>query len=315
VIVIVDFDGTLALGLTQVIKDRTPNTPLIKRLWTLKRTLDAEIKIVTARGARGGLTTEQKIARYSEDIEDWLLKYDVPYDSLSYNKEYGSLYIDDLAIGQYEPFTALKTDFVQNKLIFTDNMVIKWTPTAETETQWYKHAYGIVRTPGIHSYNPDMIVMERIHNFDKPSAEQIIELTEKFRQENIPNHSFETYRKGVNANELGSPKTREILKDLPEYEPTFFHGDLSSLNVLVPRETNEPVCIDPSYKGIFGNYLTDAAKAYFSFIAYEKDYPEAKKIENVYGKDLIRFAVAEGVRVCRDRPEYISIVNNIAALL
>ena len=35
-IVIVDFDGTLALGLTEVIKERTPNLPLIQRLQKMK---------------------------------------------------------------------------------------------------------------------------------------------------------------------------------------------------------------------------------------------------------------------------------------
>ena len=313
-IVIVDFDGTLALGLTQVIKDRTPNLPLIQRLQKMKVETGPIIKVVTARGARGGLSNEEKIERYKEDIEGWLKKYNVPFDLLSFNKEYGSLYIDDLSIRQHEDFNSIETEFVKNKIIFTEDMVIKWTPTAETETAWYVYAKKHFLTPEIHSHNPDMIVMERIKTHRKPTANEIIAILECFEYLKIPNYPFETYRKRVSAQNTGSDKVKKIISNLPEHKGTFFHGDLSTTNVLVERD-EKIFLIDPSYKGVFGSYLTDAAKAYFSFIAYERDYNEAKKISDKYGSDVIRFAVAEGMRVCRDRKEYISIVNNIADLL
>jgi hypothetical protein len=61
--------------------------------------------------------------------------------------------------------------------------------------------------------------------------------------------------------------------------------------------------------------LTDAGKAVFSLIAYEASFDEAKKIVNEFGPDVWHFAVAEGLRVCKYQPKYISIVNNIADLI
>ena len=313
-IVIVDFDGTLALGLTEVIKERTPNLPLIQRLQKMKIETNPIIKVVTARGARGGLSNEEKIERYKEDIEGWLKKYNVPFDALSFNKEYGSLYIDDLSIRQHEDFNSIETEFVKNKLIFTKDMVIKHTPSSENEAVWYGYAKKRFLTPEIYSYNPDMIVMEKISNHRKPTANEIIEILECFEVLEIPNYPFETYRKRVSSQNIGSDKAKKIISNLPEHKGTFFHGDLSTTNVLVGQYEGI-FLIDPNYKGVFGSYLTDAGKAYFSFIAYERDYHEAKKISDKYGSDVIKFAVAEGMRVCRNRKEYISIVNNIADLL
>jgi len=62
-------------------------------------------------------------------------------------------------------------------------------------------------------------------------------------------------------------------------------------------------------------YLTDAGKSYFSLIAYEHKYSEANKIKEAFGSDVLKFAVAEGLRVCKYKPKYISIVNNIADLI
>lgn len=312
-IVIVDFDGTLALGTTDKIKERKPNIALIMRLQAMKQTINPTIKIVTARGSRSNLSEAEKINRYQTDITTWLNQHQVPYDCISFNKEYGCVYIDDLTIGQHDEFNCALSPFTKNKIIFTEKTVIKYTTNADNEQRWYELARHVVNTPEIYSCNQDMIVMSRIRNHRKPKAHEIIDLIESYRHEDIPNQEFGTYLRHVKKNDYGTAKTRSIIDSLEAHEGSFFHGDLSTTNVLVSNE--KTYCIDSSYKGIFGSYITDAAKAYFSFIAYEKDYAQAQELSDKYGKEVVRFAVAEGLRVCRDDKRYISIVNNIADLV
>ena len=47
-------------------------------------------------------------------------------------------------------------------------------------------------------------------------------------------------------------------------------------------------------------------------MAYEKDWDSASKICKALGDDIWGFAVAEGLRVVKNKPELISIINNIA---
>jgi hypothetical protein len=129
----------------------------------------------------------------------------------------------------------------------------------------------------------------------------------------INNYNFKTYLQNIIIPKNSSKKTKEILNNLPEHNGTFFHGDLSLSNII--KHKNNLYLIDPNYKYIFGSYLTDAGKAFFSYIAYEYDYQSAKQIQNKYGDIVLNFAVAEGSRVCKYRPEYISFVNNISELL
>ena len=81
------------------------------------------------------------------------------------------------------------------------------------------------------------------------------------------------------------------------------------------KQNGELYLIDPNYKRIFGSYLTDAGKLFFSLLAYEKNYSLAQEIVQVFGPDVLRFAVAEGLRVCKYKEKYISIVNNMADLI
>lgn len=311
-IIIVDFDGTLALGNNRII-EREPNLPLIQRLRLLKETINPTIKVVTARGSRFNLTETQKIEKYYADMAHWLDKHQVPYDCISFNKEYGSIYIDDMTINQNEQFSSLLSSFTKNKLICTEQTVIKHTKNAEAEYAWYQLAKGIVNTPQVRFCNDEMIILEKIQNHRKPTAFEILDLIESYKQATIPNAVFSSYEKNIIQIEHSTNKTRDVVLNLPEHEPSFFHGDLSSTNVLM--QADKAYCIDSNYKNIFGSYLTDAGKAYFSFIAYEKNYQEASQISEKYGKDVIKFAVAEGLRVCKYAPRYISIVNNIADLI
>lgn len=202
----------------------------------------------------------------------------------------------------YEALGIHPTSFTGNRITFNEKTVIKHCKTGYIEQKWYREC-KLLNIPDVKFADDEMIITERIYPTQKITAVDFIRILEHFKYS--PNwyhkYDFKTYLDNL------PPYDRPI--ELPEHEPTFFHGDLSTHNVL---KNSRVWLIDPNYKDIFGSWLTDAGKAVFSFIAYEQDWPEAKKIVDHFGNDVLSFAVAEGLRVCKYRPEYISIVNNIA---
>lgn len=313
-ILVVDFDGTLALGNKSHITSMTPNWELIERMRTAKKELGAIIKICTARGAKSGLTTKEKEHKYQQLIEKFLAQYSIPYDVISFNKEYGDLYIDDMTISPKDDFSSLKSPFTQNDIIFTEKTVIKKTEHSLFEYEWYKEAKHFLNVPNVLFCNDETIITERIYAERNPNADDVIGLLEKFASKSISNSPAVTYRKNIPDIDGCSKKTIQCLNHLNEIElnPTFFHGDLSTKNIII---NDEAWLIDSNYKNVFGNYLTDAGKSFFSFIAYEANYSEAVKIKKHFGQEVLYYAVYEGLRVCKYKPNYISIVNNISDLI
>lgn len=204
----------------------------------------------------------------------------------------------------YEALNIKPGSFTGNKIIMNENTVIKYCKTGIAESNWYYNAAAF-NVPKVCYADNEMIITERIYPTTKPTAEDFIRIIDILKATNYAANGqpFQTYLDNI------PDKFRSV--PLKEHPGTFFHGDLSTTNVLKNSRT---WLIDPNYKDIFGSWLTDAGKAIFSFIAYEQDYPEAKKIADYCGKDVWPFAVAEGLRVCKYKPEYISIVNNIAEL-
>lgn len=319
-IISVDFDGTLATGNYPYISMLAPNRELISRLKELRQTMDVTIKVVTARGAKDGLSQYQRFEKYERQIIDWLNKYEVSFDELSFTKEYANLYIDDQTISQYSPFTGITSTFTGNRVILTETAAIKNATSAPMELEWYKRAELLdllsAKTPDVLFCNSDCLITSRIHGHEPPKTAQVfIEILKEFRS--LPPFDscryYHTYLDNLPRDIPNmSEETRAILEGMEDagHLPTFFHGDLSTTNVLCTDDG--PYLIDPNVKHIFGSYLTDAGKAVFSLIAYEANYPEAEKIAAYFGAKVWRFAVAEGLRVCKYAPKYVSIVNNIA---
>lgn len=314
-IVSVDFDGTLALGNKSHITLSEPNYILIKRLRELKNTVKVYIKIVTARGSKNNLSTEEKIRKYGKLIEEFCITYDVPYDEISFNKEYADLYIDDMTIDQYSDFSPFKSTFTSNNLIFTKNSVIKKSKTSLFEKEWFDIASNIVNVPKVLFCNDETIITERIQQTSQIDINQCINLLQQFKQLSIKNFSYQTYIDNIQLNKHSSKKVSLIVDKISKQhlEPTFFHGDFTKQNIVV--RDSDIFLIDPNYKYIFGNYITDAAKLYFSLIAYDKNIIEANRLVEVFGEDIIYYGVVEGLRVCKYIPNYISIVNNIAEMI
>lgn len=313
IILSVDFDGTLALGNKSHITLSEPNYILIDRLKQLKKLIPVHIKIVTARGAKNNLSTEEKEKKYLPLIQKFCDMYNIPYDTISFNKEYADLYIDDMTINQYSLFDGIISDFTRNELIFTDSTVIKKCQTALLEKEWYNLAQNIVNVPEVLFCNDETIITSRIKNPTTPNVTDIINIIDIFQNNQIKNYNFKTYKSNLVVPQYATETTKKIIETLPEHPGTFFHGDLSISNII--KSHNTIYLIDPNYKYIFGSYLTDAGKAFFSYIAYCSDFASAEKIRQKFGDSVIMFAVSEGVRVCKYKPEYISIVNNIADIL
>jgi len=317
-IVIVDFDGTLATGNKSHITLLEPNTKLINYLIKLKKEINPTIKVVTARGGKNNLTEQEKIKSYYNLIDAWLKKHKVPFDEISFNKVYGHVYIDDMTISQNEEIISQKSPFTKNKLIFTNEKVIKYAKSSLFEHNWYGLAKQSFNVPEVLFCNDECIITERIKNTIKPTVNEIITILNQFKSLHIKNYDFITYKDNLES-EIQLPylteKARNVAINIPESKDTFFHGDLSTTNVLINSENNKTYLIDPNYKSIFGNYLTDAGKSYFSFIAFEKDFNSANKIKDAFGDIVLHYAVCEGLRVCKYNPKYVTIVNNIADLI
>jgi tRNA A-37 threonylcarbamoyl transferase component Bud32 len=297
-IIAVDFDNTLALG-NVPIKELKPNIPLIERL---KKT-GCFIKVVTARGGKNKLSLEERVSRYYDDIKEWLDKHDVPYNQISFNKEYAHLYIDDMTIDENADFSTVRSEFTNNSIIFTERSCIKKCQTSKSEFEWYKIARknGFL-VPDVLFCNDELIITERIKQAEKPNADQILKLVSEFsRHDAIHKHGTDTYIENLKGFEL--PKI-----DWPK--PTFYHGDLSTHNVLAASEV---YLIDPNFKGVFGSYTIDAGKAAFSFYAYENDLSSARQIWNKL-PESIPFTITEGMRVCKHR-DYYSQLQNLRRLL
>lgn len=201
----------------------------------------------------------------------------------------------------YEALGIKSGSFTCNQITFNEKTVIKHCKTGLSESEWYTKACSF-NVPQVRYADEEMIITERVYPTAKPTAEDFIRIIDQMRKVAGIEQPFNSYL-------LNLPDYKEL--ELQEHSPTFFHGDLSTTNVL---KNSRVWLIDPNHKDVFGSWLTDAGKAVFSFIAYEMNYPEAKKIVDYFGGDVWGFAVAEGLRVCKYRPEYISIVNNIYAI-
>lgn len=97
-IIVTDLDDTLCFTTNRDWDNSLPNVELIKKYNDLYDN-GWEIHIVTARGqltCNGDSLAAEK--KYRNIIENWLLKHNVKYTSLSFQKKYAKYYVDDKAI-------------------------------------------------------------------------------------------------------------------------------------------------------------------------------------------------------------------------
>lgn len=310
VIISVDFDGTLTIGNRGTIQNLQPNVALIQRLNNLRSTTDIYIKIVTARGARAGLSLEQKAYTYHNQIATWLKKHNVPYDLISFNKEYAHIYVDDMSVLPNAELNGFISYYTGNRIIDTGATIVKHCKTAEIESAWYELARAVLKNtsltiPDVLFSNKDILITKKYHQVRHTTYRDLFQIAMRFKEyAPINTYSYSTYVDNIVVPKGASDKVKTAVSYLPEFahDATFYHGDLSIDNCIITDYGK--VLIDPNPK-VFGSYITDMGKAVISCFAAGLEVP--------HGSDI--FAIAEGCRVAKYKPEFIEIVNTYAERL
>lgn len=307
-IISVDFDGTLTKGNRGDILELSPNLELIARLQKLRQIKKVLIKIVTARGARAGMNTAEKESKYKWQIAAWLTMHNVPYDELSFNKEYANIYIDDMAVLPDADLKGWESYYTRNAIIDTGSTVVKHCSTAAIEASWYDIAKKALSNTSIYIpkvifSNQDVLITEKIKSTRDAKFKDLYGIAMRFADiKPFMAAPFDSYLSNIIIDPLASAKAIDAMSKLKALTPTptFFHGDLSISNCII-HEYGKAL-IDPNPK-VFGSYETDLGKAIISSFALGEDVPKG----NLY-------AVAEGMRVAKYRHEYIDVVNRYADL-
>lgn len=277
---VVDLDDTISFTTNRDFENATPNKELITKLNELYNS-GWTINILTARGRLSCKSLEEREQKYRIQIEDWLNKNGVLYNSLSFEKPLATYYIDDKAI---KPEQFLETDFVKitggwsnAELYRIGEKVFKTHPDSISVVEWYKNANDFFYTPEIYSLIGQTISMEYI----KPSSQNPrIELLKDIllRMSTLPSihkYNFKSYiERVVEHVNLNKIKDFEFIyqpllhisesEEFIEYlKPTFCHGDFSEDNIVVDN-SGKHFLIDPINKG-WGNWILDATKLLYSY--------------------------------------------------
>jgi len=280
--IVIDFDGTLALGDTSDISLMIPNIKLIEHINKMYSEGDI-IKIVTARGSKSCNTLEERSLKYNIIIKNWLNKYGVKYNSLSFIKEYGDVYIDDRCFNIKDTivYSNLNSPFTGNSVRRFNDKIFKLSDeeSIKGEVKWFKHAKSIgLCTPDIHTYDINTISMtyhEPIYPYTRDINKLIQALTIFKNTKPLNNASIDTYKERIqsyisNNNIVNANKLLDKLSciDIPN---TFNHGDFSTKNII--QTYDEIFFIDPIYRdNLYQSYQIDIAKYLFTVLFFEKDF-------------------------------------------
>jgi tRNA A-37 threonylcarbamoyl transferase component Bud32 len=328
-VIVIDFDGTLALGDTGDIDSMLPNIKLVSLINQMYDDGNI-IKIVTARGSKTCNTYEEKVAKYNNKISLWLQKYEIKYHILSFNKEYGDAYIDDKCynIKNNIYYSKLDSRFTNNKVRRINDCVIKKSENSQQEVIWYNKALEIgLDVPMVLSYDLDTISTSFIDGRNCKNINLIINTLTKLKNTSpINSISFNSYIERIsnyiklNPNIIKGDQLIILLKKLNPPN-TFNHGDFSTNNLI--EDNNRLYLIDPIYsKDIFQSYFLDMAKHLFSVLYYDLDYVFYNQCKNEYitklgikEMDLDILIACESIRVANRKNSLIDISNNLIDIL
>lgn len=324
-VIVVDFDGTLALGDTSNIENMSPNSDLINKINQIYDDGNY-IKVVTARGSKSCNNLVEKKEKYFKKIESWLNNNKVKFHEISFNKEYGDIYLDDKCFNINQTkinYIKLDSKFTQNKVRKFNNFVIKKSETILDEVRWYKLAneYNL-NTPKLIHYDIDTIITEYIVGKKCKDKKLIIETFSIFK--NLPhsnNCTFEKYVKRIEnylkLNNLNNYS--DFLNDLSNLKipNTFCHGDFSIDNII--ESDKKLFLIDPiNNENVYQSYYIDIAKYLYTILFYELDYHHYYEIKNeilsYFGIDEITIdllIICESLRVSNRKKQLLDITKNL----
>jgi len=324
-VIIVDFDGTLALGDTSDITKMSPNVKLVSLINEMYDDGNT-IKIVTARGCKSCSSIEARIEKYFNIISSWLKKYNIKHHELSFNKEYADVYIDDRGYNIKDTifYNKLDSKFTNNKVRRINDCVVKKSDTSKQEVKWYNKALELdLNIPVVLSYDVDTIATSFIEGNNCNDVTLIVDVLKKFKNTTPTNKvNFNSYveriQNHINNNKL-IKKGDKLISLLSQINPpnTFNHGDLSVHN-LIEKDNKlyliDPICADDVYQ----SYVIDAAKHLFSILYYNLDaefynqcYNEYVTKLNINENELDILIACESIRVANRKKQLIDISNNL----
>jgi len=328
-VIVIDFDGTLALGDTSDINKMSPNTKLVSLINEMHSDGNY-IKIVTARGCKSCSTIQERALKYETIISDWLKKHNIQYHELSFNKEYGDAYVDDRCYNIKETifYNKLDSKFTENKVRRINDCVVKKSSSSKQEVNWYNKAIEIgIDIPTVLSYDNDTIATSFIDGKTCENVDLILNTLKKFKNTKPTNKvNFNSYIERIKTHLNNNPQIKggnKLIDLLNTINPpnTFNHGDFSTHNMI--ETEGKLYLIDPIYsEDLFQSYILDAAKHLFSVLYYSLNpelyhqcYNEYVTKLNINETELDILIACESIRVANRKKQLIDISNNLIDIL
>ena len=328
-VIVVDFDGTLALGDTSNIPTMHPNLKLI----TLINQMHSDgnyIKVVTARGCKSCSTIKEREDKYKKIITNWLVTHGVTYNELSFNKEYGDAYIDDRGYNIKDTiyYNKLDSKFTNNKVRRINDCVVKKSDSTVQEVSWYNKALEIgLDIPSVLSYDKDTIATSYIEGTSCYNVDLILNTLRKFKNTKPTNKiNFNSYIERIENHIKNNPSIKsgnKLIDKLNSINPpnTFNHGDFSIHNQI--ENEGKLYLIDPIYsEDVYQSYVIDAAKHLFSVLYYSLDadffnlcYNEYITKLDIKEEELNILIASESIRVSNRKKQLIDVTNNLIDIL
>lgn len=278
-----DLDDTISVHRNRDFPNAIPISATIEKMKVLKKD-GWEIYIYSSRGqnsCKGDLALIEK--RNREQVEEWLVKYDVPYDRLLFGKPLGDVYIDDKGTNlndflqeQYEKLHGNSHASVYR----AGKRVLKQSNDARKAADWYEEARKIgLHVPVVNSVVLDRIDIEYIEgepgNQRKLCSCDLYQILSQIMLMSLykieSSFDMEGYLSLVKER-LGIAGWENRFEELFNYfrknekeikvNSTFSHGDLTLSNTIFTP--SGIYLIDPSPRTEYSTFLNDFAKLRFS---------------------------------------------------
>jgi tRNA A-37 threonylcarbamoyl transferase component Bud32 len=328
-VIVVDFDGTLALGDTSNIPTMHPNLKLITLINQMYNDGNY-IKVVTARGCKSCSTIKEREDKYKKVVTNWLNINGVTYNELSFNKEYGDAYIDDRGYNIKDTiyYNKLDSKFTNNKVRRINDCVVKKSDSTIQEVSWYNKALEIgLDIPSVLSYDKDTIATSFIEGSSCYNVDLILNTLRKFKNTKPTNKvNFNSYIERIENHIKNNPSIKsgsKLIDKLNSINPpnTFNHGDFSTHNQI--ENEGKLYLIDPIYsEDVYQSYVIDAAKHLFSVLYYNLDadfynicYNEYITKLDIKEEELNILIASESIRVSNRKKQLIDVTNNLIDIL
>jgi capsule biosynthesis phosphatase len=285
---VVDLDDTISFTTNRDFENARPNVPLINKI---NRLYDEgwEIVIQTARGSLSCATRKKANSKYGIQIVTWLMKHNVKYTYLTFEKLLAAYYIDDKAITP-EDFIELRIEKLHEGLSGSlverhGNTVVK-TFNDQNSALNAANAYAILRhavsvpevfsivgktikreyvfgdtllhTPSIPSKNVGFLIVSLASNKTTNHSEFITYV------DRLMNHVNDPKNFGIfTTQDVGVIREGYFFNDYASKKISMCHGDFSLENIILNDQYI--TLIDPIYlPGVWSSYLLDLSKFYHS---------------------------------------------------